>query len=49
MDATKTQKNPLKQLADYGQSPWLDFIRRDLIESGELKRMIDEDGLKGMS
>ena len=49
MDATKTQKNPLKQLADYGQSPWLDFIRRDLIESGELKRMIDEDGLKGMT
>lgn len=50
MDATtKTQPNPLKQLADYGQSPWLDYIRRDLFTTGELKRLIDEDGLKGMT
>jgi transaldolase len=50
MDATtKTQQNPLKQLAEYGQSPWLDYIRRDLFTTGELKRLIDEDGLKGMT
>lgn len=50
MDATtKTQPNPLKQLAEYGQSPWLDYIRRDLFTTGELKRLIDEDGLKGMT
>lgn len=50
MDATtKTQTNPLKQLAEYGQSPWLDYIRRDLFTSGDLKRFIDEDGLKGMT
>lgn len=50
MDATtKTQQNPLKQLAEYGQSPWLDYIRRDLFTTGELKRLIKEDGLKGMT
>lgn len=48
-DATKSQPNPLKQLAAYGQSPWLDFIRRNLITSGELQRLIDEDGLKGVT
>ena len=46
---TKTEQNPLKQLAEYGQSPWLDYIRRDLFTTGELKRLIDEDGLKGMT
>ena len=46
---TKTQPNPLKQLAEYGQSPWLDYIRRDLFTTGELKRLIAEDGLKGMT
>ncbi|MBA2738010.1 MAG: transaldolase [Pyrinomonadaceae bacterium] len=50
MDATtKTEQNPLKQLAEYGQSPWLDYIRRDLFTTGELKRLIEEDGLKGMT
>ncbi|HLM59160.1 MAG TPA: transaldolase [Pyrinomonadaceae bacterium] len=50
MDATtRAQSNPLKQLAEYGQSPWLDYIRRDLFTTGELKRLIDEDGLKGMT
>ena len=41
--------NPLKQLSTLGQSIWLDYIRRDLIAGGELKRMIDEDGLLGMT
>ncbi|WP_372785323.1 bifunctional transaldolase/phosoglucose isomerase [Phenylobacterium sp.] len=41
--------NPLLQLADAGQSVWLDYLHRKLIESGELKRLIDEDGLKGMT
>ena len=48
MDATTmTQTNSLKQLAEYGQSPWLDYIRRDLFTTGELKRLIDEDGIDG--
>ena len=41
--------NPLKQLLQYGQSVWLDYIRRNLITSGELKRLIEEDGLRGMT
>jgi transaldolase len=41
--------NPLKQLATLGQSIWLDYIRRDLIAGGGLKRLIEEDGLRGMT
>lgn len=41
--------NPLKQLEQCGQSPWLDFVRRSLIEKGELKTLIDRDGLKGVT
>ncbi|MBI4514078.1 MAG: transaldolase [Gemmatimonadetes bacterium] len=41
--------NPLVRLGELGQSPWLDFITRDLIVSGELKRLIEEDGLRGMT
>ena len=41
--------NPLKQLTEQGQSIWLDFIRRNLIRSGELKRLVEEDGIRGMT
>jgi transaldolase/glucose-6-phosphate isomerase len=41
--------NPLKALLSYGQSMWLDYIRRDLITSGSLKTMIEDDGLRGMT
>lgn len=41
--------NPLKALLSYGQSMWLDYIRRDLFTSGKLKAMIDDDGLRGMT
>ncbi|MGD2216193.1 MAG: bifunctional transaldolase/phosoglucose isomerase [Gemmatimonadales bacterium] len=41
--------NPLVKLGGYGQSVWLDYIRRSLITGGELERLIDEDGLKGMT
>ncbi|MGB7763852.1 MAG: bifunctional transaldolase/phosoglucose isomerase [Candidatus Acidiferrales bacterium] len=41
--------NPLKELAKFGQSVWLDYIRRSLLTSGELQRLIDEDGLRGMT
>ena len=46
---TSKATNPLQALLSYGQSMWLDYIRRDLITSGKLKRMIDEDGLRGMT
>lgn len=40
--------NPLRKLRDVGQAVWLDYIRRDLFE-GELDRLIEEDGLAGMT
>jgi transaldolase/glucose-6-phosphate isomerase len=51
VDTLETAKaaNPLKQLLTFGQSIWLDYIRRDLLKSGELQRLIDEDGLRGMT
>jgi transaldolase/glucose-6-phosphate isomerase len=41
--------NPLKALQGFGQSVWLDYIRRGLIVSGELKKLIEEDGLRGVT
>ena len=41
--------NPLKSLLAYGQSPWMDYVRRDLLTSGQLKKYIDNDGLRGMT
>jgi len=46
---TAKKTNPLKDLLNFGQSVWLDYIRRDLLASGELKRLIEEDGLRGMT
>jgi transaldolase / glucose-6-phosphate isomerase len=42
-------QNPLKALLNFGQSVWLDYIRRDLLTTGELQRMIENDGLRGMT
>ncbi len=44
-----TQQHPLDRLANLGQSIWLDYIRRDLLTTGKLQRMIEEDGLCGMT
>ncbi|MGN6391266.1 MAG: transaldolase [Gemmatimonadales bacterium] len=41
--------NPLLRLRELGQSPWYDYITRDLVTSGELARLIREDGLRGMT
>src|SRR5260370_9933079 len=41
--------NPLIQLQNFGHSIWLYYIRRDLLKSGELQRLITEDGLRGMT
>jgi transaldolase / glucose-6-phosphate isomerase len=46
---TAKATSPLKELLSYGQSMWLDYIRRDLLTSGKLKTMIEQDGLRGMT
>ena len=46
---TAKAANPLTQLQTFGQSIWLDYIRRDLMQGGELQRLITEDGLRGMT
>ena len=49
IENSKATKNPLQELLNYGQSMWLDYIRRDLFTTGKLKQMIANDGLRGMT
>jgi transaldolase/glucose-6-phosphate isomerase len=42
-------ENPLRALRVFGQSVWLDYLRRSLITSGDLRRLIDEDGVCGVT
>ncbi|HYI15548.1 MAG TPA: transaldolase, partial [Thermomicrobiales bacterium] len=42
-------KNPLQQLADYGQSVWNDNLSRELLESGGLQKLADESGVVGVT
>ncbi len=44
-----SEQSPLKQLETFHQSPWLDFIRRGFIADGSLKKLVEEDGLKGVT
>src|ERR1700709_809511 len=41
--------NKVKQIHSFGQSIWLDFIDRDIIKSGKLKKLIDEEGIRGVT
>ncbi|MGV2979810.1 bifunctional transaldolase/phosoglucose isomerase [Camelimonas sp. ID_303_24] len=41
--------NPLKTLSDFGQAAWLDFLARSFIEKGDLKRLVDQDALRGVT
>jgi len=43
------KENPLLKLENLGQSIWMDFIRRGMISSGELRQLIEEDGLRGVT
>ncbi len=45
----KVRANPLAALVDEGQSVWLDNITRDFVRGGELKRLVEEDGLRGLT
>ncbi len=42
-------RNPLLRLQALGQSVWLDFLSRGMISSGEIKKLIDDDGLRGIT
>jgi transaldolase len=42
-------KTPLQQLADHGQSVWIDFLSRRLLHSGELERMMRDDAVVGVT
>jgi len=44
-----TTKNPLLALRDRGQSVWLDFLSRDLLRNGGLERLIEADGISGIT
>src|SRR5205823_2927609 len=41
--------NPLREVEALGQSLWLDYMRRDLITTGKLQQMMDEDGISGIT
>lgn len=41
--------NRVKQIHEFGQSIWLDFIDRKIMDSGELQKLIDEDGVRGIT
>ena len=41
--------NPLLRLGQLGQSPWYDYLTRDLLRSGELRRLVERDGLQGVT
>lgn len=47
--ATSADSNPLLRLPALGQSIWLDFIRRRMLDDGELARLIAEDGIRGVT
>lgn len=44
-----TEHNPLKTLQTFGQSIWLDDIHRGMLNNGDFKRYIDEDGISGVT
>lgn len=46
---TAAADNPILHIQDYGQSIWMDNLTRDLIQSGELKRLIETRGLRGIT
>jgi transaldolase/glucose-6-phosphate isomerase len=41
--------NPVKELQNHGQAIWLDFLARGFIAKGDLKRFVDDDGLRGVT
>jgi transaldolase/glucose-6-phosphate isomerase len=48
-DRPRSRPNPLLELPRVGQSVWLDYIRRRMLDDGELKRLVTEDGVRGVT
>src|SRR5450432_872644 len=49
---TRTEQsimNPVKALENHGQAVWLDFLARGFVAKGDLKKLIDTDGVKGVT
>jgi transaldolase len=44
-----TDAQALQRLAEFGQSVWIDFLSRELLESGELARLVREDAVVGVT
>jgi transaldolase/transaldolase/glucose-6-phosphate isomerase len=42
-------QNKIKQIEEFGQSIWLDFFDREIMDSGRLKKMIEDDGISGVT
>ncbi len=42
-------KKPLQQLAEAGQSVWIDYLSRDLVQSGQLERLVHDDAVVGVT
>ena len=42
-------QNPLLNIQEFGQSIWQDYIQRSIILSGELKQLMDDDGIRGVT
>ena len=42
-------KKPSQQLADLGQSIWIDYLSRDLVQSGQLERLVHDDAVVGVT
>jgi len=42
-------KNPLLGLESFGQSVWLDFLRRNALDNGEIQKLIEQDGVSGLT
>src|ERR1700733_3793467 len=46
---TVSNVNPLRRLHDHGQAVWLDFLARRFIAEGGLKKLVEQDGLTGVT
>ena len=47
--AQKNIMNPVKDLQNHGQAVWLDFLARGFIAKGELKQLVERDGVRGVT